>query len=85
MEAAGYQGPADARPVEATEAMTAFPAGNEHPQGDKMFNGKTHQVFGQQFISKVEGGQVHGGRTPPRSRTDCIPTRRITPRCPSEP
>ena len=59
MEAAGYQGPGDRqRFVEAIEAMTAFPAGREHPQGDKLFNGRTHQVFGHQFISRVEGGKL---------------------------
>ena len=44
--------------VEATEALTAFPEGNEHPQGDKTFNGKIHQAFGHQNISKVEGGKL---------------------------
>lgn len=59
MEAAGYQGPADRQKlVEAIEAMTAMPASLAHPQGDKMFNGKTHQVFGHQNISKVEGGKL---------------------------
>ena len=59
MEAAGYQGAADRQKlVEAIEAMTAMPASREHPQGDKVFNGKTHQVFGHQFISKVEGGKL---------------------------
>jgi len=59
MEAAGYQGPADRQKlVEAIEAMTAMPESAEHPQGDKMFNGKTHQVFGHQNISKVEGGKL---------------------------
>ena len=59
MEAAGYQGPADRQKfVEAVEAMTTMPAGREHPQGDKIFNGKTHQVFGHQFISRVEGGKL---------------------------
>ncbi|QYK41994.1 MAG: ABC transporter substrate-binding protein [Paracoccaceae bacterium] len=59
MEAAGYQGTADRQKfVEAVEAMTAMPASREHPQGDKLFNGKTHQVFGHQFISKVEGGKL---------------------------
>ena len=59
MEAASYQGPDDRQAmVEATEAMTEFPAGPEHPQGDKVFNGKTHQVFGHQSISKVEGGRL---------------------------
>ena len=38
--------------------MTGFDAGIDHPQGAKLFNGKTHQVFGSQFISKVEGGKL---------------------------
>ena len=38
--------------------MTGFDAGLDHVQGAKTFNGKTHQVFGQQFISKVEGGKL---------------------------
>ncbi|WP_028030427.1 ABC transporter substrate-binding protein [Gemmobacter nectariphilus] len=59
MEAAGYQGPADRQKfVEAMEAMTAIPEGLQHPQGDKLFNGKTHQVFGHQNISRVEGGKL---------------------------
>ncbi len=57
MTACGYQSPADRQKfVEAIEAMTDMPAGNAHPQGAKRFNGKTHQVFGSQNISKVEGG-----------------------------
>jgi len=59
MEAANYQTTADRQKlVEAIEAMTAMPASLAHPQGDKMFNGKTHQVFGHQNISKVEGGKL---------------------------
>lgn len=59
MEEAGYQGPQDRRKlVEATEAMTNFADGIEHPQGDKIFNGKLHQCFGHQNISKVEGGKL---------------------------
>ena len=59
MEASGYQGPADRQKfVEAIEAMTTFAEGPGHVQGDKMFNGKTHQVFGHQNISKVEGGKM---------------------------
>ena len=59
MESAGYQGPADrAKLVEATEALTAFEEGKEHPQGDKTFNGKLHQAYGHQNISKVEGGKL---------------------------
>ena len=38
--------------------MTEFAEGNDHPQGPKVFNGKTHQVFGLQSISKVEGGKL---------------------------
>ena len=57
MEAAGYKGPADrAKLIEATEAITTIPEGNEHPQGDKIFNGKIHQVFGHQNITQVKGG-----------------------------
>jgi branched-chain amino acid transport system substrate-binding protein len=59
MEAASYQGPDDRQAmVEAIEAMTDMPASPEHPQGDKVFNGKTHQVFGHQSISRVEGSKL---------------------------
>lgn len=59
MEAAGYAGPQDrAKLVEAVEAMTEMPESQAHPQGAKQFNGKTHQVFGHQYISKVEGGKL---------------------------
>ncbi|MGD9912764.1 MAG: ABC transporter substrate-binding protein [Rhizobiaceae bacterium] len=59
MEAAGYASTADrGKLVEATEAMTAFAEGPEHPQGAKTFNGKIHQCFGIQNISKVEGGKL---------------------------
>ena len=57
MEAAGYQGPADkAKLIEATEAITTMAESNDHPQGDKLFNGKIHQVFGHQNITQVKGG-----------------------------
>lgn len=60
MEDAGYKGPEDrSKLVEATEALTEFKEGPEHPQGDKIFNGKIHQVFGHQNISKVEGGKLN--------------------------
>lgn len=60
MEACGYAGPADRQKlVEAVEAMTGMPLSNEHPQGAKVFNGKTHQVFGPQYISKLEGGRLN--------------------------
>ena len=59
MEAAGYQGPGDrAKLIEAVEAMTDMPAGQDHPQGAKLFNGKTHQVFGHQYITQVKGGRL---------------------------
>ena len=57
MEASDYQGPADKRKlIEATEAMTKFEEGNEHPQGDKIFNGKIHQCFGHQNVSQLKDG-----------------------------
>jgi branched-chain amino acid transport system substrate-binding protein len=59
MEAADYQGPQDrAKLIEATEAISIIQAGPEHPQGSKVFNGKTHQVFGHQYISRVEEGKL---------------------------
>ena len=59
MEAANYQGPGDrAKLIEAVEAMTDLPESLAHPQGAKLFNGKTHQVFGHQYISRVESGNL---------------------------
>ena len=59
METSGYQGPADrSKLIEAVEAMTDLPHSDDHPQGAKLFNGKTHQVFGQQYISKVTDGSL---------------------------
>ena len=59
METAGYQDAGQKQAlIEAIEAMTDIAEGNEHPQGDKMFNGKIHQVFGHQNISKVEGQKL---------------------------
>ena len=59
MEAAGYQGPGDrAKLIEAVEAMSAMPQSRAHPQGAKIFNGKTHQTFGHQYISKVQNGAL---------------------------
>ncbi|MDF0595560.1 ABC transporter substrate-binding protein [Psychromarinibacter halotolerans] len=60
MEAASYAGPDDRQAlVEAVEAMTDMPQSNAHPQGDKVFNGKTHQVFGHQYISQVGDGRLN--------------------------
>ncbi|MCY1666820.1 ABC transporter substrate-binding protein [Rhizobium sp. SL86] len=59
MEMANYRGPEQKKDlVVAMESMTSFAEGKEHPQGAKQFNGKTHQVFGSQNISKVEGGKL---------------------------
>ncbi|MEP2027667.1 MAG: ABC transporter substrate-binding protein [Paracoccaceae bacterium] len=59
MEACSYTGPADrALLIEAVEAMTDMPQSTAHPQGTKLFNGKTHQVFGPQYISKVTNGKL---------------------------
>lgn len=60
MEAADYKGPGDrAKLVEATEALTEFAEGPEHPQGDKIFNAKIHQSFGHQNISQVADGKLN--------------------------
>ena len=59
MEAADYQGPGDRQKlIEATEAISILQEGPAHPQGAKVFNGKTHQVFGHQYISRVEDGKL---------------------------
>ena len=59
MEAAGYKGPEDrAALIEAVEGMSIFPESRAHPQGPKVFNGKTHQVFGVQYISRVENSRL---------------------------
>ena len=59
MEAAGYQGPDDRQKlIEAVEAITDIAEGPEHPQGAKLFNGKTHQVFGHQYITRVENSRL---------------------------
>jgi branched-chain amino acid transport system substrate-binding protein len=60
MERAGYQSAGDrAKLIEAVEAMTDMPESDAHPQGAKVFSGKTHQCFGHQNISKVEGGRLN--------------------------
>ena len=64
MEASGYQGPSDrAKLIEAVEAMTNMPLSQAHPQGAKMFNGKTHQVFGHQYITQVKSGRLELAHT----------------------
>lgn len=59
MEAAGYAGPADRQKlVETMEGISDLPYGVGRPQGAKIFNGKTHQAFGTQNISQVQGGKL---------------------------
>ncbi len=64
MEAADYKTIADrSKLIEAVEAMSAMPHSFEHPQGAKLFNGKTHQVFGHQYISQLKGGKLELAHT----------------------
>src|SRR5699024_4373457 len=59
MAAAGYRGPQDrAALIEAVEALGDMPHSRAYPQGPMRFNGRTHQVFGQQYISRVEDGRL---------------------------
>ena len=59
MEMADYKSTADRQKlVEAVESMSSMDQSDDHPQGAKMFNGKTHQTFGHQYISKVTNGKL---------------------------
>lgn len=59
MEASGYRGPEDrSKLIEAVEEMSDMPLSDDHPQGAKRFNGKTHQTFAPQYISKVTDGKL---------------------------
>lgn len=59
MEMSGYQGTADrGNLIEAVESMTDLPESDDYPQGNKIFNGRTHQVFGHQSISRVESNRM---------------------------
>ena len=59
MEASGYSGTGDrAKLIEAVEAMTDMPHSHAHPQGAKRFNGKTHQTFGHQYITRVNNSRL---------------------------
>ena len=44
--------------IETLENTRWYNEGIEHPQGHKAFNGKLHQCFGSQYISKVNGGKL---------------------------
>ncbi len=59
MEMADYKGPDQKIAfLEAMESIEGFEASNEFPQGEKLFNGKTHQAFAHQNISKVTDGKL---------------------------
>ena len=62
MEQSGYKGQTAADKqglIEAMESVTTIDEGRDHPQGKKIFNGKIHQSFGHQYISKVEEGRLN--------------------------
>ena len=57
VEKSGYRDPApkDYRAlVEYLESVKEFPEGVGHPQGPKTFNGRLHQCYGHQYVSRVE-------------------------------
>ncbi|GIX48645.1 MAG: branched-chain amino acid ABC transporter substrate-binding protein [Candidatus Tectimicrobiota bacterium] len=59
VEKSGYRGPQDYRAfIETLEGIERFEEGLAHPQGPKRFVGQIHQVFAQQFISRVVGGKL---------------------------
>ncbi len=61
VEQSGYRSrtPEDvAALIETMEGFRGFNEGIAHPQGPKDFDGKLHQCYGRQFISKVQGGRL---------------------------
>lgn len=61
MEMSGYSGQTASDKqgfIEAMESLQDLDEGRNHPQGKKIFNGKLHQSFGHQNISKVSGGRM---------------------------
>ena len=61
VEQSGYQdrSPKDvARLIETSEGFQWLNEGIAHPQGAKKFDGRLHQCFGPQFISKVENAKL---------------------------
>ena len=44
--------------IEAVEGIGEMELSDQHPQGAKRFNGKTHQAFGHQYISQVQEGKL---------------------------
>ena len=63
MQAADYTDKGDRRAlIEAVEGFETFEEGEEHPQGAKTFNGRTHQAFGRQFITRLNEGETGAPR-----------------------
>ena len=61
VEKSGYKDPTPGdykKLIESLESMTDFAEGPGHPQGAKKFNGKLHQCYGHQYVSKVEGKKL---------------------------
>ncbi len=44
--------------IEYLESVKSFSEGIEHPQGAKTFNGRLHQCYGHQNVSKVENRRL---------------------------
>ena len=60
VEQSGYKSKKDySTLIETMEGFTGFNEGIAHPQGAKAFSGKTHQCYGQQFVSKVGNGKLN--------------------------
>ncbi len=59
METAGYKGAGQKEAfIEALENLGTMEASNEHPQGKKIMDPKTHQAFGVQNISQVKSSKM---------------------------
>lgn len=59
VERSGYRTTKDYQAfIETLEKTESFAEGIGHPQGPKRFMGRLHQVFGQQFVSVVEGKRL---------------------------
>ena len=60
VEQSGYKSKKDyGTLIETFEGFAGFNEGIAHPQGSKHFSGRTHQCYGQQFISKVSNGRLN--------------------------
>ena len=60
VEQSGYKSKKDYKTlIETFEGFTGFNEGIAHPQGSKVFSGKTHQCYGQQFVSQVKNGKFN--------------------------